>query len=200
MALFDAEDQNFEARVRASFAQQSLHRTIGATVTKVAPGEVEIEIPFREDLGQQHGFMHGGIVAAIVDTACGYAALSLLPPDVEVLTVEFKINFVAPAKGERLIARGRVTKPGRTLTVCRGDVVATTGAQEKLVATMLATIMVVSRERGEASSDQNDHAVSPHRPIRKMGVDQSRQRARTWGVCRGQGLRQTFREFAGIGW
>lgn len=120
--------------------------TIGARLTRVTPGEVEIELPFREDLGQQHGFMHGGIVTAIVDTACGYAALSLMEPEAAVLTVEFKLNFVSPARGERLVARGRVTKPGRVLTVCLGEVVALNGGEEKPVATMLATMMAV-RER-----------------------------------------------------
>ena len=125
MPEFVAQDPNFEARVRGSFAGQSLNRTIGARLGRVAPGEVEIEVPFREDLGQQHGFIHGGIVAAIVDSACGYAALSLTASSAEVLTVEFKINFLAPAQGERLIARGRVSRPGRTLSVCQGDVFAT---------------------------------------------------------------------------
>lgn len=122
--------------------------TIGARLTRVTPGEVEIELPFREDLGQQHGFMHGGIVTAIVDTACGYAALSLMEPEAAVLTVEFKLNFVSPARGERLVARGRVTKPGRVLTVCLGEVVALNGGEEKPVATMLATMMAV-RERAD---------------------------------------------------
>ncbi|OLC17863.1 MAG: thioesterase, partial [Candidatus Rokubacteria bacterium 13_1_40CM_69_27] len=124
MVAFAAQDPHFEARVRTSFDRQNLNRTIGARLGRVAPGEVEIELPFREALGQQHGFIHGGIVASIVDTACGYAALTLAPADAEVLTVEFKINFIAPAEGERLFARGRVAKPGRTLSICAGDVVA----------------------------------------------------------------------------
>ena len=122
--------------------------TIGARLTRVVAGEVEIELPHREDLGQQHGFVHGGIVTAIVDTACGYAALSLMEPEAAVLTVEFKLNFIAPARGERLVARGRVTKPGRVLTVCLGEVVALNGGEEKAVATMLGTMMAV-RERAD---------------------------------------------------
>jgi uncharacterized protein (TIGR00369 family) len=148
MAPFKPRDPAFAERVRASFARQTLMTTIGARLTRVTPGEIEIELPFRADLGQQHGFIHGGIVTAIVDTACGYAALSLMEPDAAVLTVEFKLNFVAPARGERLVARGRVSKPGRILTVCLGEVVALTGGEEKPVATMLATMMAV-RERAD---------------------------------------------------
>lgn len=146
MPRFEPRDPAFASRVRASFARQTLMTTIGARLTRVTPGEVEIELPFREDLSQQHGFMHGGIVTAIVDTACGYAALSLMEAEAAVLTVEFKLNFVSPARGERFVARGRVTKPGRILTVCQGDVVALNGTEEKPVGTMLATMMAV-RER-----------------------------------------------------
>lgn len=148
MSAFNPRDPAFAERVRASFARQTLMTTIGARLTRVAPGEIEIELPFRADLGQQHGFIHGGIVTAIVDTACGYAALSLMEPDAAVLTVEFKLNFVAPARGERLVARGRVSKPGRVLTVCLGEVVALTGDEEKPVATLLGTMMAV-RERAD---------------------------------------------------
>jgi len=151
MTTFEPQDPNFEERVRASFACQTAMRTIGARLTSVSPGEVEIELPFRGDLSQQHGFIHGGIVTAIVDSACGYAALSLLPADVAVLTVEYKVNFISPARGERLIARGRVAKPGRLLTVCAGDVFALLDGREKAVATMLATIMAV-RERPDVPS------------------------------------------------
>ena len=147
MPTFEPQDPNFEARVRESFARQQVMKTIGASLTKVSPGEVEIELPFRKDLTQQHNFLHGGIVATIVDTACGYAALTLMPVDSAVLTIEYKVNFVSPATGKRLIARGHVTKPGRTVTVCTGDVFAISDGKEKLVATMLATIMTL---RGRA--------------------------------------------------
>ena len=143
MAAFQPRDPDFEARVRGSFARHTLMNTIGARLVKVSPGEVEIELPFRDDLCQQHGFLHGGIVTAIVDVACGYSALSLMSAHAAVLTVEFKVSFLAPAKGERMIARGRVVKPGRTLTVCAGDVVGVTGAEEKVIATMLGTMMAV---------------------------------------------------------
>ena len=119
--------------------------TLGARLTRVGPGEVEIELPFRER--QQHGFMHAGAVATIVDSACGYSVLTLMPPGVAVLTTEYKVNLVAPAAGEVLVARARVLKAGRTLSVVRGDAFAVQGGREKLVATMLATAMTV-RDRG----------------------------------------------------
>ncbi|HLJ80282.1 MAG TPA: PaaI family thioesterase [Ktedonobacterales bacterium] len=153
MSQFQPQDPDYEERVRASFGRQRVMDTIGAALSRVAPGEVDITLPFREDLTQQHGFLHAGIVTTIVDSACGYAALSLMPPDVGVLTVEYKVNLLAPASGTSLIARGRVTKPGRTITVCAGDVYAYTegeNGREKLVATMLATMMTVRERAGIA--------------------------------------------------
>jgi len=154
MAAFEPRDPDFEARVRADFARQGLMATLGATLVEVRPGEVTITLPFRADLTQQHGYMHAGAITAIVDSACGYAALSLIPAGVEVLTVEYKVNFLAPASGSRFVARGRVTKPGRTLTVCTGDVVVRDDdGRERHVATMLATIMAVPpRVEGQPSS------------------------------------------------
>ena len=143
MPTFEPQDPNFEACVRESFARQKVMKTIGASLTKVSPGEVEIELPFRKDLTQQHDFLHGGIVATIVDTACGYAALTLMPVDSAVLTIEYKVNFVSPATGKKMIARGHVTKSGRTVTVCAGDVFAVSDGKEKLVATMPATMMTL---------------------------------------------------------
>lgn len=136
-------DPQFEARVRSSFARQRVMGTIGAVLTRVEPGAVTIELPFREDLTQQHGFLHAGIVTTVLDSACGYAAFSLMPADVAVLTVEYKVNLLAPAKGERMVAQGRVLRAGRTLTVCSGDVLAPAGQGDKVVATMLATLMAV---------------------------------------------------------
>jgi uncharacterized protein (TIGR00369 family) len=144
MADFVPRDTDFEARVRASFARQRVMETIGARLSRVAPGEVEIELPFREDLTQQHGYLHAGIVAAVVDSACGYAALSLAPAGAEVLSIEFKLNLLSPARGERFVARARVKRAGRNVTVCAGDLYALEGASEKTVATMLATMMTVS--------------------------------------------------------
>jgi uncharacterized protein (TIGR00369 family) len=138
---FEPRDPEFEARVRASFGRQRLMATIGARMTRVAPGEVEIEAPFSDDLTQQHGYLHAGIITALVDSACGYSALSLLAPGVEVLSVEYKVNFLAPAEGERFIARGRVERSGQRLTVCSGEVLAVTGSEEKRVAVMLATMI-----------------------------------------------------------
>jgi uncharacterized protein (TIGR00369 family) len=148
MPDFVPSDDQFEQRVRSSFARQTLMETIQARLVKVRPGEVEIEIPFRADLAQQNGFMHAGIITSIIDTACGYAALSLMPQGVDVLTVEYKVNFVSPAVGLCMIGRGRVTKPGRTLTVCTGDVIAVSDSGEKPIATMLATMMAI-RERAD---------------------------------------------------
>jgi len=139
----EPRDPDFEARVRASFGRQRLMDTIGARLVSVSPGAVEIEAPFEQGLTQQHGFLHAGVLTALVDTACGYSALSLAPPESEVLTVEYKVNFLAPAEGERFVARGRVVRSGKTITVCSGEVVALTGSEEKQVAVMLATIISV---------------------------------------------------------
>jgi uncharacterized protein (TIGR00369 family) len=142
---FVPTDPTFETRVRASFARQQLMHLFGATMERVDPGVVEIRIAMRDDLTQQHGFLHAGVVTSIVDSACGYAALSLMPPDAAVLSVEFKVNLLAPGRGERFVARGRVLKPGRTLHVCFGEVFALAGAggEERLIATMMATMMAV---------------------------------------------------------
>jgi uncharacterized protein (TIGR00369 family) len=145
MAQFEARDPDFEARVRADFARQGLMTTLGAELVDVSPGEVTISMPFRAELTQQHGYLHAGAITAIVDSACGYAALSLMPAGVEVLTVEYKVNFLAPASGSRFIARGRVTKPGRTLTVCTGDVIVPdSDGRERYIATMLTTMMALA--------------------------------------------------------
>ena len=118
--------------------------TIGARLYSVAAGVVEIELPFRDDLTQQDGYLHAGITTTIVDSACGYAAFSLMPTDSSVLTVEYKVNFVAPARGERFIATGRVVKPGRTLTLCNGEVHAIEGDSRTLVAVIQTTMMRLS--------------------------------------------------------
>lgn len=133
-------DPAFEARVRESFARQRAMSTIGAVLASVKPGEVIIELPFRDNLTQQHGYLHAAMITAIVDSACGFAALTLMPADAAVLTAEYKVNFLAPAEGARFVATGRVLKAGRTLSVTTGDVVAGT----KPIATMLATMMTVS--------------------------------------------------------
>ena len=137
-------DPDFEQRVRTSFGKQRLMTTIGAELAKVAAGQVDIRLPFRDDLTQQHGFLHAGTIAAVADSACGYAALSLMPADAGVLSIEFKVNMLAPAKGDAIVARGQVIRAGRTIMVCRADVVSISGAEEKLVAAMQGTMMVVT--------------------------------------------------------
>jgi uncharacterized protein (TIGR00369 family) len=132
-----------EERVRASFARQAFMRTLGAEIVHVDDGVVEIELARDERLTQQHGFLHAGVVAAVVDSACGYAALTRMDDDAAVLTVEYKINLLAPAAGESFLARGEVLRSGRTITVCRGEL----RSGERLVAAMTATVMAV-RGRG----------------------------------------------------
>jgi uncharacterized protein (TIGR00369 family) len=135
------KDPNFEARVRASFGRQGIMELIGARIARVEPGLVEIELPYRAELTQQHGFFHAGITSTIADNAAGYAAYSLMPADASVLTTEFKINLLAPADGDELRALGRVIKPGRTLTVCEVDVFAVKDGRAKLCAKLLETLM-----------------------------------------------------------
>jgi len=139
----EPRDPAFESRVRASFDRQRVMHTIGARIVRVEPGEVEIELPFRDDLTQQHGFLHAGIVATLVDSACGYAALSVMDRESAVLSVEYKVNLLAPAVGERMRAIGRVIKSGRTLVVCTGEVIAVSKGAEQVVTVMQATMMAV---------------------------------------------------------
>ena len=143
MKPFTAKDPEFEQRVRRSFAEQRVMASIGASLGDVEAGAVDVVLPFRDDLTQQDGFLHAGIVATIADSACGYAAYSLMRSSARVLSIEYKVNLLAPAVGERLIARARVLRAGRTITVCRADVSAVIGSDEKLVATMLGTMMTV---------------------------------------------------------
>ncbi len=140
---FEPLDPSWEPRVRASFARQKMMETIGAVLERVAPGEVDIRVPFREAISQHHGFVHAGALTTAVDTACGYAALTLMPPGAGVLTIEFKVNLMSPGQGEAIVARGRVVKPGRNVTFCHGEVFAVAGGKERLVATMSATMMTV---------------------------------------------------------
>jgi uncharacterized protein (TIGR00369 family) len=132
-----------EARVRESFSRQGFMRHLDARITAFAPGECEIQVPYREEMTQQHGYFHAGVAAAIADSACGYAAYGLMPVTSSVLTVEYKINLVAPAAGESLIARARVVRSGKTLKICAADVFAVKDGKETLCATTLSTIMVM---------------------------------------------------------
>jgi uncharacterized protein (TIGR00369 family) len=137
-------------RIRTSFAKQGLMTTLGATLGAILPGAVEIIIIPRPEISQQHGFVHAGAVSAIADSAAGYASLSLMPAGTGVLTTEFKINLVAPAIGERIIARGRVVKPGRTLTLAQTEVFAENQGSEKLIALLTATMMTIAGRDGIA--------------------------------------------------
>jgi uncharacterized protein (TIGR00369 family) len=145
---FEPRDPQYAARVRASFARQDAMKTIGATLTSVEPGVVAIEMPWAQALTQQHGFLHAGMVATGLDSACGYAGFSLMPADAAVLTVEYKINLLAPAQGQRFRMVGEVIKPGRTLTIVEGKAYAIEGDREKLIATMNATLMALFGREG----------------------------------------------------
>jgi len=147
---FVAANPGFERRVRDSFARQAAMALIGARLTEVVAGRCTIELPVRNDLTQQHGFVHGGIVGMIGDSAGGYAAFSLMPADASVLTVEYKINMLAPARGEKLIAIGEVLKPGRTLSIVRADVFGFAAEHRTHVATMQQTLMVMHGMADEA--------------------------------------------------
>ncbi len=140
------KDPGFAERVRASFAKQTFMATLGARLERVEPGAVDIALEHRDDLVQQHGFLHAGVLATIADSACGYAALSLMAPGFAVLSVEFKINLLAPAAGRRFVAAGRVIRAGRTLTVCSGEVRADGAA--KPIAAMQATMIAVENRPG----------------------------------------------------
>ena len=143
MPQFQPRDPNYAERVRASFGLQQAMSLIGAEMALVEPGYVEIHLPHKAEITQQHGFIHGGVVGMIADSAAGYAANTLTAADTSVLTVEYKMNLVAPADGQRLVARGEVVRPGRTLIVTRADVYAIRDEQWTLCAIMQQTIMAM---------------------------------------------------------
>ena len=136
-----ATNPAFVQEIKESFAKQTIMGLIDAELTRVEPGVIEITLPYRADLAQQHGYIHAGIITTIADSACGYAAYTLMPAGSDVLAVEFKVNLVRPAKGETFVARAEVIKSGRTLTVVRADVHALTGEQRELIAIMQGTMM-----------------------------------------------------------
>ena len=140
---WQVRDPAYAERVRESFAKQAFMATLGASLGPVEPGEVVIELPVREALTQQHGFVHAGALASVLDSAAGYAAFTLMPPGAAVLSIEFKLNLLEPARGERIVARGRVVRSGRTINVCRADAVAFASGRETLVATLQGTMMCV---------------------------------------------------------
>jgi len=151
VADFQPADAGYERRVRDSFARQGAMRLLGARLGRVEAGRVEIELPFRDELSQQHGFFHAGITGTIADSAGGYAGYTLFPPDSSVLTVEFKINLVSPAEGDKLVATGQVKKAGRTLTICEFEVAVFRGGKSKTCALGLQTLMCM---RGRADMAQ----------------------------------------------
>lgn len=141
---------DYAAVVRTSLARQQHMHTLGVSLARIAPGEVDLEAAFDVRFTQQNGFWHAGAVASLADSANGYAAFSLAPPDTDVLAVEFKINLMAPARGERFIACGRVLRPGRTLSTCLAEVFAIAGGERHPIATMLSTIILRGIARGSA--------------------------------------------------
>jgi uncharacterized protein (TIGR00369 family) len=150
---FVAPDREFATRVRASFARQGVMALIGAKLVRVEPGLVSIELPYRRELSQQDGFFHAGITSTIVDSAGGYACATLFRNNDSVLTVEYKINFLAPADGEKLIATGRVVKPGRTLTVCALEVISVKAGEETLCATGQQTLICLKKTADQAAKE-----------------------------------------------
>jgi uncharacterized protein (TIGR00369 family) len=132
-----------EEKIRANFARQAFMTTIAATMSSVGRGSVEIRFPFSQKLTQQNGYIHAGVITSIMDSACGYAALSLAPEDADVLSVEFKVNLLSPAIGDSFLTRAHVKRSGKTLAVCSADAFAIQRGNEKLIATMLATMIHV---------------------------------------------------------
>ena len=148
---FQPQDPNYEERVRASFARQRVMTTLGIEIARIGPGDIELTMPHDPAYTQQHGFVHAGIITTALDSACGYAAFSLMPADAAVLTVEFKTNLLAPAMGRRFLFRAGVVKPGRTLTVCEARAFAADGSgdgAERLVSTMTGTLMALFDRHG----------------------------------------------------
>lgn len=144
-----SQDPNFAHRVRASFARQQVMQTLAVEIVRLAPGEIELAMPSAPAFTQQHGFIHAGIISTVLDSACGYAAFSLMPVEAAVLTVEFKINLLAPAKGNRFTFHAEVVKPGKTLTVCEGRAYSSDpDSEQRLIATMTGTLMAIFDREG----------------------------------------------------
>ncbi len=150
MPQHTVRDPDFEQRVRASFERQQFMATLGATLEHVTPGEVFIAVPFSAALTQQHGFLHAGVVASVIDSACGYAALTLMEPGAGVMSVEFKVNLLQPAAGNRFVAVGRVLRSGRNITACQGELRAVREDGEVVVAVLQGTMMTVRNRDGIA--------------------------------------------------
>jgi uncharacterized protein (TIGR00369 family) len=151
---FEPLDPHYERRVRESFSRQEFMNFIGAQLIEVTPGYCEIHVPYKKDLSQQHGFFHGGVIGTIADNSGGYAAYSLMSADSSILTVEYKLNLVAPGDGDLLIGRAQVVKPGRTLTVCRSEVFVVKNGTEKLCAISLMTLVIIAGMADEPAANK----------------------------------------------
>lgn len=151
---FTPRDPGYEQRVRDSFGRQKVMSFLGAVLDDVAPGYTQISLPYRPELSQQHGFFHGGIVGTIADSAAGYAGYTLMAADASVLTVEYKLNLMAPADGDVLIARGRVLRPGKNLVVTQAEVFVDKQGAEKQCGVLLQTLMCLHKR-----SDSADRAA-----------------------------------------
>jgi uncharacterized protein (TIGR00369 family) len=149
MGRFEPKNPDYRDIASATFESQQAMRNLGISIAAIAPGEVELSMPYSAAWTQQNGFIHAGIITAGLDTACGIAAFTLMPAGCDVLTVEFKTNLLAPARGERFVFRATVIKPGRTLTVCEGQAFAHRGGAENLIATMTGTLMALPRKAGD---------------------------------------------------
>jgi uncharacterized protein (TIGR00369 family) len=141
-------DPDYEDKVRASFQRQRAMATLGITIESLEPGRIELRMPYDEAYTQQHGFVHAGVLSTVLDSACGYAAFSLMPPEAAVLSIEFKVNLLAPARGDHFRVTGQVLKAGRTITVCLAEAYACEGGTEKRVAQMTGTMMTVLGREG----------------------------------------------------
>jgi uncharacterized protein (TIGR00369 family) len=158
MQRFEAKNPDYCAIATDTFERQHAMKTLGISIAHLAPGEVELAMAYSPDLTQQNGFVHAGIITAGLDSACGIAAFTLMPAGSDILTVEFKTNLLAPARGQRFSFRGTVVKPGRTLTVCEGRAFAEQDGKETLIATMTGTLMALPRR---ASAPLQDKALAP---------------------------------------
>jgi uncharacterized protein (TIGR00369 family) len=154
MARFQPKNPDFRRVATVTFDRQRAMRALGISIARLEPGEVDLAMAYSSDFTQQNGFIHAGIITAGLDSACGIAAFTLMPEGSDILTVEFKTNLLAPAKGERFVFRGVVVKPGRTLTVCDGRAYAEQDGSETLIATMTGTLMALPRREGAAAQDK----------------------------------------------
>ncbi len=152
MPDFAAQDVHFKQVVQDSFLKQAVMQTFGASIFSVAPGRVALQMPYQASLGQQHGFLHAGVITTLLDSACGYAALSLMPAGSDVLSIEFKVNLLSPAIGELFTANAEVVRAGKTITVCRAQLEAHKGNKHKTVALIQATMMTIAKSDSDGQT------------------------------------------------